>query len=414
MINYLIPLTITCLFLPFKTQFGPVQVRPFDAMVVVLLLVSVPQIRLMFRTKISIGLLFIVAFLTIHVLSAFSYTGVNGLRELLQASLVLMLAFLIHFHSERLDFEKAGRVLLIGCITVMAFNIIWHVGNGFWSGWKRLLDPKALFTLFPMLLGLFLIFSHREQRQIYWLLWFVVGLAVFLSGERKALLAFLILSVSFFGRGQLRTMVPLVVVGLLALSIVSDLTNNRYLARQLDSVLNPSLTQLSLGAMAEGYSPTSMSNASREFQIRQSAEFISKYPLFGVGTNAYTDIVNMRFASLPKYLRAGVHNEFLRVLVENGLVGLLIYLSLWLVSIARVSRLMAYMTRRRIIDRTRARLFIVTAYIPSLFYVSFEASGTRVIMIGVVVSLLPDLLRTAYLRRRHLGFHANPRTELVA
>jgi hypothetical protein len=398
MINYLLPLTITCLFLPFRDQFGPVQVRPFDGMVVLLLLASLPQAAAMLRSKLSLGLILIVPFLVIHVLSAFTHSGTNGIRELLQASLLFAVAFLINFHADKLDYRKAGAVLLVGMFAVMAYNIGWHISQGFWSGWKRLLDPKAVFSFLPMLLGVHLLLTPKHQRRTYWILWWVVGIAIVLSGERKALLAYALLSVAFIGRGQLRLVAPIAAVGFAGLVIFAGLTDNRYLAKQLDSILEPSPTQLSLGALASGDIPRSLSNASREFQMAQSAELMSKHPVFGVGTNAYVDLIMQRFGSLPRYLKQGVHNEFLRVFVENGVVGFAAYVTIWLVATIRLWTLATRLHQTGYFDAMRARLLTATLLVPPFFYVALEASGTRVIMAGIVVSLSPDVLRLATYR----------------
>jgi len=398
MINYLLPLTITCLFLPFRDQFGPVQVRPFDGMVVLLLLASLPQAAAMLRSKLSLGLILIVPFLVIHVLSAFTHSGTNGIRELLQASLLFTLAFLINFHADKLDYRKAGAVLLVGMFAVMAYNIGWHISQGFWSGWKRLLDPKAVFSFLPMLLGLHLLLTPRHQRTIYWILWWLAGAAILLSGERKALLVFALLSVALVGRGRLRLAAPIAAVGFAGLVIFAGFIGNRYLANQVDSILEPSPTQLSLGAMASGAMPRSLSNASREFQMARSAELISSHPVFGVGTNAYIELITQRFGSLPRYLQMGVHNEFLRVFVENGVVGFAAYVTIWLVATIRLWTLATRLHQTGYFDAMRARLLTATLLVPPFFYVALEASGTRVIMAGIVVSLSPDVLRLATYR----------------
>lgn len=398
MINYLLPLTITCLFLPFRDQFGPVQVRPFDGMILLLLLVSLPQAAAMLRAKLSLGLVLIVPFLVIHVLSAFTLSGTNGMRELLQASLLFTLAFLINFYADKLDYRKAGAVLLFGMFAVMAYNIGWHISHGFWSGWKRLLDPKAVFLFLPMLLGVYLLLTPKHQRRTYWILWWITGIAIVLSGERKALLAYALLSVAFVGRGQLRLAAPVAAVGFAGLMIFAGFTDNRYLAKQLDSILEPSTTQLSLGAQASGEIPRSLSNASREFQMAQSAELMSRYPIFGVGTNAYVGLITQRFGSLPRYLKQGVHNEFLRVFVENGVVGFVAYVAIWLTAAMRLWKLATRFHQMGHFDAMQARLLTAVLLVPPFFYVALEASGTRVIMAAIVVSLSPDVLRLSTYR----------------
>ena len=48
--------------------------------------------------------------------------------------------------------------------------------------------------------------------------------------------------------------------------------------------------------------------------------------LLGIGTNNYINYVEENYSFLPGFMRWGIHGEFQRVTVENGIVGLFLYL----------------------------------------------------------------------------------------
>ena len=147
-----------------------------------------------------------------------------------------------------------------------------------------------------------------------------------MSGERKALLVYLVLSAILFARGRILRLVPVVIVGVGALTMLASTVDDPYLARQLGSLVNPMSTgdydsAMATGTVAEG---DTLSNAQRSFVLSYGRELLEQSPLFGAGTNRYSMLIDERFYYLPEFLRAGIHGEFLRITIENGIVGLLL------------------------------------------------------------------------------------------
>lgn len=397
MFNYFIPITLLMLFLPFKMKTGLVQLRPFDAMVVVLL-----GLWLLFRsqrlpqTRLSVGFLLLIPFFLIHVLSAFGYSSQNGLREALQVGLLLSFALVLVSMADELDYRKMGQVMLVGLIIVVIGNIWWHVSHGFWHGWKRIGDPKAAFTFLPMVLALVLLLGRPDKRWLLIGLWLVFGVVIIMSGERKALLSYGIISVALFSSGRILAALPLVAVGIGTLLIVGSLSSDQYVSRQIETLLNPDTQGLSLGAIAAGDTPLSFSNAQRRFALQQAGNVLSNEPLFGVGTNAYEDLVVRKFGSLPRFMLAGVHGDFMRVFIENGLVGEIIYLSIWIISFLNVRRFLRYLVGIGLLQQRQVIILLLILFTPTLIYAAFEASGTRVLMTMILTSLFPAILRGAF------------------
>ena len=411
MLNYFIPMTLASLFLPTKWHVGIAQVKPFDICAIIILCWMVTQARLVARSKAGQGLLLLLPFFVVHVLSAFSYTFANGVREALQVSLLLGFALAINATGPQMDYRKAANVLLICLFAIMIYNVGWHLANGFTSGWKRLNDPKAVFTFLPMLLSLMILFARDNQRRLYWSLLGIVGLVVLLSGERKALLTVGILTVVLISRGRLLRAVPYVMVGIIGLAMFGTVVDNPYISRQIGSLFSSGSANTSLSSIAEGNLTATVSDTVRRFVNDQAMNMFSESPLFGVGTNAFIDLLRSRFAGLPDFVLAGVHNEFMRTLVENGLIGAFLYALIWGAAIYRNINMSSMLARRRWISATQARTLPFLIISPTLLYVSVEASGTRLIVAMMLASLAPQLVYSAVMRGR--GTASRPARNVV-
>ena len=390
--NVFIPIMAVTLFFATKTHFGPVQLRPFDALAALLLVWTVIRFDLVMRTRITAGFLILIPFFLIHILSALSVSSSNGFREILQVTLLMGVAVVLVVASSRLDYRKAGTILLVGLFVVMAYNVGWHIAHGYWSGWKRLNDPKAAFTFLPMLLALFLLFAPADKRKFYWVLWGFVGVIVLFSGERKALLSFAMMTVALVGRGRLLVALPVIAAGLVALSIFASISNDPYMSRQINTLLEPTAPGPPLAAMAHGVMPESLSDAARDFTSQQVVAMWKEHPVFGVGTNSYYELIKTRFAYLPEFMKVSAHGEFLRVLVENGVVGIFFYGLIWMTALVRSVGVSRFLRRKGAISAAQARILPIILIFPPILYISFEAAGTRSFMTLIISSLAPDFL----------------------
>ena len=390
--NSFIPLVAITLFFAVKTHIGPVQLRPFDALAALLLVWTVVRFDLLLKTRVTFGFLVLIPFFLVHILSAISVSSSNGLREILQVTLLMGVAVVLMVASSRFDYRKAGTVLLIGLFVVMAYNVGWHIAHGYWSGWKRLNDPKAAFTFLPMLLSLFLLFAPPDKRKLYWVLWGFVGVIVLFSGERKALISFAVITVALVGRGRLLAALPVVAAGIVVLSIFASISDDPYVSRQINTILEPTAPGPPIAAMAHGVMPKSLSDTAREFTFQQVVKMWNDHPIFGVGTNAYYELIKTRFAYLPDFMKVSAHGEFLRVLVENGIVGIFFYGLIWVTALVRSVGVSRFLCRKGVVSAAQARIIPIILIFPPILYISFEAAGTRSFMTLIISSLAPDFL----------------------
>ena len=163
-----------------------------------------------------------------------------------------------------------------------------------------------------------------------------------MSGERKALVIYLILTALLFARGRLALIVPAVAAAFVGLVLLSTVVENPYLQKQIHTLVDPGGTGnyeyvLATGQYLPGDTP---SDVQRAFALHVSRELFVEHPLFGVGTNQYEEIVGETYPTAPEELRLGIHGEFQRILTENGLVGLSLYLLIWVAAWARLSRVL--------------------------------------------------------------------------
>jgi hypothetical protein len=393
--TYVLGFALLSLFTPFKVLTPIVQVRPFDALTGLALLWAFAHGKAFPRGGPQLGVLVMLPYFAWHVVSALGVSPTNGIREGLQLATVVAFVWAVSVEMDDLDYRRLGNLLLVGMIAITIWSIGWHISNGFWSGWKRLLDPKATFTFLPLVLGCMLVASDGARRRLLWFGWIVLGAVIFLSGERKALIVFGVLSAVLVARGRLLSSLHVVAGSFVVLVMLSDLVEDPYLSRQIQSVIDPVETGDFSTAIATGEAASgdTRSNAQRGFAIALAQQLISENFVFGVGTNAYEKIIQTRFGYLPEFLQSGIHGEFLRVMTENGVVGLVFYVLIWVTAIIRTRGVLSRAVQQNLLNASQASLLQIITAVPCLLYISFEGSGTHSLVVLAFASLLPDGLR---------------------
>ena len=389
--TYLVPLAFLSLFTAVRLNAGIVHLRPFDGLVLLMIVWTFFVLRKM-NLKFTVGAAMLVPFFACHALSAFSVGAENGVREALQVGLMFAFVAMLSTHLDKADVLKAGRVMVIGLGIVLIYNILWHViVLDAWYGWKKLNNPKAVFGYLPMALGCLLLFAQPAQRRLYWLLWGGLFVVTLMSGERKALLIYGLLTAMLVARGRIAASLPVLGAGALVLVLVMNIFAGDTFVKQLNTLLNPIQSAGSLQGIYAGVSPDSLSNAQRVFAFNVASDFISENPVFGVGTNEYVTKVAERYKYLPGYLLIGIHGEFLRVLTENGIIGLAVYCAIWLVSITRLIKVLRYFYSRGEISQAQKDVAPFVLLASPFMYLALDASGTPSFAVLILVSMLPEI-----------------------
>jgi hypothetical protein len=377
-------------------------VRPFEFLIALGML-GWPLIAARRGVRVPTGLLLLLPYLTWHVLSATVGGPRNTLREALQVFVVTMFAFLLAQEAPRLDLKRFSRRLVLGMAAIATGTIVWHIAHGYWVGWKQIPDPRLSFVLLPVVLAGMILFAEAEKRRTLHFVWAGLFPVLLMSGERKALVIYLILSALLFARGRLALIVPAVAAAFAGLVLLSTVVENPYLQKQIHTLVDPGGTGnyeyvLATGQYLPGDTP---SDVQRAFALHVSRELFVQHPLFGVGTNQYEEIVGETYPTAPAEVRLGIHGEFQRILIENGLVGLSLYLLIWAAAWARLSRVLRGAgAADHGLTRTQVRVLPLLLFIPLGLFVGTEASGTRAFVGVIVISLLPEIVGGALARAR--------------
>mgnify|MGYP003579334017 CR=1 FL=1 len=159
--RYLLTFAILCLFLPIRIETGLVLLRPFELIVLLMLIIGLGTGRWR-NLAFSTGFLLLLPFLGWHMVSAFSVDTENGLREVLQMSVVGAFGFALSNEARRLETHKAVNILVWGMGLILTYTVVWHLAHGYSVGWRRLVDPKLAFTFLPI--GLAGLLDEHLQR----------------------------------------------------------------------------------------------------------------------------------------------------------------------------------------------------------------------------------------------------------
>lgn len=389
----LVGIALLSLFIPLKLKLPLLQLRPFDLLAIVLTLLVAARLRTLPTPRQLAGVALMTPFLAWHAISAFALGADNGLRETLQVGLLTAFGLSVCCLLPTLDYRRLGMLLLVGMLAVTAYNAGYHIAIRHPSGWKTLSDMKETFTFLPSLLGVYILVQRGGRREWQRALWLMLGVAILFSGERKALLSYFILSAGILARGRLTLAIPALAGGALAVVLAGALLEGSYAGRQIASLTDPTgRASNTYDMVVRGATPAQLSNAQRIFALHNARQMLAEHPVVGVGTNGYMELVRQRYQGLPEYLLNGIHSEFLRVLVENGAVGLALYLLIFVGAGWRLANALAWLYRLGAISAEQARLLPLVILTPALLSLSLEASGTHAFITLLFLSVTPDLL----------------------
>jgi hypothetical protein len=400
-VNALLTAAVLSLMLPIRMETGLILVRPFEFLIALGML-GWPLIAARRGVRVPVGLLLVLPYLTWHVLSASVGGPRNTAREALQVFVVTMFAFLVAQEAARLDMKRLSRRLLLGISAIALGTVVWHVAHGSWVGWKQIPDPRLSFVFLPVVLAGLILFAEAEKRRRLYLVWAGLFPVLLLSGERKALVIYLILSALLFARGRLALIVPALAGAFVGLLLLSTVVADPYLQKQIRTLVEPGGTGnyeyvLATGRYLPGDTP---SDVQRAFALHVSSQMFAEHPLFGVGTNQYEAIVDETYPNAPESMRLAIHGEFQRILTENGLVGFSLYALVWAAAWVRLSRALRGALDRGRLTRVQVRVLPLLLFIPVALFVGTEASGTRAFIGVIIISVLPELVSGAFAQAR--------------
>ena len=304
----------------------------------------------------------LLAFVTMHIASAFRLGADNGVREMVQAVMSFCFIYAFGARYSRASIWRFYVLFTPMAAAIMAYNIGWHVQQGYYYMWKRLYNPKALFDLLPLLVTGWLL-TRRKFPLVQAMVFMVVaGAIILLSGERKAYIAFIIAIALMLNPKNAGSYLVPIAMGLLVYLGVK-LSGSQYVLRQVQTLL----ATIGIGPM-----PYSVSSTERAWQIHLGILFLRQNPLFGIGTNGFMRISQTLY-NASDYSQIGIHGEALRVLVEDGFLGLGVYLVFILSSAVQL-----FAPQYRAGRTSGEQRLAVLWFLSLLVYTSFEGSNLLV------------------------------------
>jgi hypothetical protein len=329
LIDVLFGLTTASLFV--EDAVGPGKSFLFIMLTGLLALIHAPLLlrRANVITVLSVPLL---AFLTVHV--GFALRTGEGAFELKLVQVLVALTFASTFalrYSQR-SMKTYYKVTTVLILAVAVGAAAWHiVVLGKLVSWKNLWETKSAYAMLPFIMYAYLTARSPTARRLAPLIVAAFAVFILLSGERKAYLGLgLAILLMMNLRNPITYFLPLAVLLAQPLAIWLDPTG--YVTKQIST----------FGPKDEAV--FSVSDAQREWQFNYAKSLIVTHPIIGVGTNGYLPIIQSEFATAVAERNIvikpglGIHGEYLRVLVENGVVGLSLFALLIFSSAVRLFR----------------------------------------------------------------------------
>jgi hypothetical protein len=391
--NVILSILILSLFVHLRYETPLVIIRPFDLLCIIVF----PFIILIKNSedgKNNSGLSYLIPFFFIHAFSALTVGADNFIRESLQIIVILFFAIILSKFKTRVQYKETINYLFLGALIITVGTMFWHLEKGYWVGWKQLHDTRIIFTIITILTFLFITFFEKYKKKHILILLFILLPILIMSGERKALIIFLILFLVRYSPGiSIKTIFILFMMYLL-FNILNTFIENAYINNKISTMLNILQTGnvnyfFSTGQINQN---DTFSNLQRAFSFQVSKEYFLENPFLGIGTNKYVILVNEQYYNLPKFMKLGIHGEFQRVLVENGLVGIIAYLYIWYKSWTRTKIVLFEAQKNGLINKEQLNFLLYSIYLTFAFYVGTEASSTRSFLLLVIISLLPDYI----------------------
>lgn len=328
--HHVLAFFILTLFFDFDFEISNVRLRIIDFFllgVVIYRIVSMRYFKINNSASSMTFYLFII-FLSVNGLLKVSFS--DAIKETVQ---LIEYIFLMHFIAEATDEHTKRKEFLnilfwgTGCIAV--YSMIFNVSQGNYTDYKELDSPKHSFAYFALLAIIRLFNSDKKTISQFAIAFWALVMLLF-SGERKGWAGFIAGSFMYVYlqiRSSLskKTINAIVTFGMIVVAIgsitVLYLTTNpefHYLDRQLSS-----FADISNFFSGDNSGYESNSDQVRIFMFNYGIQLFLKYPITGIGVDQFHDFITRDTFGMISH---DAHNFYLKVLVEDGLIGMFLFL----------------------------------------------------------------------------------------
>jgi O-antigen ligase len=312
-------------------------------------------------------------FLGLSLASVFySLEPLSSIKEFIRIASIFLLYFLAYkLVKDRKDWFLLLKIILISYILPAIFALIqfvFHLGlPDEFGGFQRIYgtfahpNPFAFYTFFILGLILCLLFSRREttrqlaksdqtvppEKNLNFYLWLAAGLLTFLllvTYSRSALACFFVF-ILFFGLFKYRKLLLLGLILFLVIYFFSDVFQQRFWEL---ITLDPYGSVVWRLRLWQDIAPISLWQ-----------------PWFGYGLGTFTNLVEFYRGFEWGSLEA--HNDYLKILVENGIFGLVAYFWLIIALLFYLFRIIKKSFRQEKIFSLGILIIVLSLFLASFF-----------------------------------------------
>ena len=355
--HHVLAFFILTLFFDIDFELSFVRLRILDFYLVglvILMILSAGKLKIT-NNPATTGLYILIVYLLLNGILKVSFSSI--IKEVIQ---LLEYLLLMHLIAEATNEPKKRQEFLdilfwgTGCIAF--YSMMYNVAGGKFADYKDLDSPKHSFAFFA-LLAVARLLSSKRKSLLQLSLVFLGLVMLLLSGERKGWAGFVIGS-AFFIYLQIKSSYSKKNIGgiinfftliggsaTVLILIFLSLPQFQYLSRQLTSLSD-------IGNAFSGGTDkyASISDQQRIFMFTFGIQLFLRYPVSGIGIDEFKDYI---IRETHGAISHDAHNFYLKILVENGIIGLilffiplvLIFIELWKLSknkiphISRVARI---------------------------------------------------------------------------
>lgn len=362
-----------------------VLIRTFD---IFILLLTVIYLLILFKkrkvnlVKDNIYILFILFITWIFLSSLLNGNILLGLKGIAQYLEFFLFIILFNFYFGNIELEKIFILFKYITILISIIYIFRNIYNGNIIGMKSS-SNKILPALASSLIFSDILFKRNKAKNVMIFILFIFF--TILTLERKSWIALFcsilfqyILYNKYFVLRKINfkitkaNFIVIIITFLVILLTLGLFYTNPVIHNQLESLMSLFLND---------NSPQTASNRERLKLLKNSVKIFKNNFILGIGIDNFSD----HYANLSKSFRkVGAHNEFITIGTELGIVGLILYVLLWLNTLKSLNLMIKY--KYVISSKSKQNIIkILGLWMYGLIIVFFKAAG----YINILLLVLP-------------------------
>ena len=233
-------------------------------------------------------------------------------QRVITMSMILMSTLpLSYMVNSKEEFDEVIDSVIVGGVLALIFRIT-VLGTASIEGGNGIAIAGAI--IFSMCLSKYC--CNRKKKYILYM--FIIVPVIFFTASRRAILYVIIsyvIIVFFSGQKFLKKIVISILLGLIALYLLSTLPAFEYMMNRILVTLNPT-----------AYQTKDYSTIYRMALIEEGWKSFVKRPILGYGVGYSFEVISYGIYSSKTYL----HNNYLELMVGLGTVGTILYYSIYI------------------------------------------------------------------------------------